>query len=69
MEVDVELPLSRLSSDPTRGIIVLSEDEDPTQTPATSVSSIVRKFTAPAVVKQVQRQEVVQSKPKGITPL
>jgi hypothetical protein len=47
-------------------IIDLSKDEHP-QVP--SMPSIARKFTAPAIVKQVPRQEVVQAKPKDTTPL
>lgn len=66
MEVDVQVPLSRLSCDTGKNIIDLSKDEHPQ---APSIPSIARKFTAPAIVKQVPRQEVAQSKPKGTTPL
>jgi hypothetical protein len=66
MEVDAKVPLSRLSCDMGKNIIDLSKDEHP-QVP--SIPSIARKFTAPAIVKQVLRQEVVQSKPKDTTPL
>jgi len=49
-----------------KNTVDLAKDEHPQ---APSIPSMARKFTAPAIVKQVLRQEVVQSKPKDTTPL
>jgi len=67
MEVDAKVPLSRLSAQAAKDAVELPENERVPQ--AGSLSSLVRKFTAPAIVKQVQRQEAIQPKPKSTTPL
>ncbi|KAG8799999.1 helicase [Serendipita sp. 398] len=67
IEVDAKLPLSRLNSIVNTDIIDLEDSENIPPPPPTV--PIARKFTAPAVVKKVERQEDVIRKPKPLQAL
>ncbi|KIM23797.1 hypothetical protein M408DRAFT_332159 [Serendipita vermifera MAFF 305830] len=67
MQVDAQVPLSRLASHNSQGVNDPSDEAPPIE--ATPITSIMRKFTAPAIVKQVARQETIQPKAKGTAPL
>ncbi|KAG8822142.1 helicase, partial [Serendipita sp. 401] len=67
IEVDAKLPLSRLNSIVNTDIIDLEDSENIPPPPPTV--PIARKFTAPAVVKKVERQEDVIRKPKPLEAL
>ncbi|KAG8814011.1 helicase, partial [Serendipita sp. 399] len=68
IEVDAKLPLSRLNGQFSEEVIDLETREEVPK--PGNVLPIGRKFTAPAIVKQVERQEnVAVRKPKPIEPL
>ncbi|KAG8790444.1 helicase, partial [Serendipita sp. 399] len=68
IEVDTKLPLSRLNGQFSEEVIDLETREEVPK--PRNILPIGRKFTAPAIVKQVERQEAVAvRKPKPIEPL
>lgn len=63
MEVDCQIPLSRLNSNNTNTIIELTSDDEvkplkPKFTPT------IQKYKAPAVVKPIQQAEGSKPKPR-----